>query len=335
MSIKDIAKKAGVSASTVSRVINSGDFSAASQKTREKIWNIAREQGYIPNQNARSLRRPQKSSKTVCRVDCIFTRVLGTKTDSFFDGLFHVVRAELLKNNYLLGSIFSLLDDPHFSAFSTASDAAIILGRISEAQILMLKKYYRNIINISLQNRDLSVDQVISPGSEAVVSAIHYLNSLGHTQISYLGETVDEDRYLAYLHTMEEIGVPDPCQLVVNAAFSAASGYDAATELLSRAKPFTAILCANDALALGVYKALNEHHLRVPKDISIVGINDSEEVHYLDPMLTAVNIPVEEMGKHAVKLLVDSIHGQHKLPVKMVLHNRLIARESCAKLSSY
>lgn len=329
LSIKEVARLAGVSPSTVSRVINSGNTSAASPETQERIWEAARQIGYIPNQNARKLRRPDSGAPMIAqRIDCIFARVVGTNVDYFFEQLMHEVRTQLLISGYQLGSICTLED---FTALSPQAHAAaaLVLGRVSDSQMELLKSHYRHLVSISLQDRDLPVDQVISRGYDAVVTAVNHLYSLGHRQICYLGEVDDEQRYEGYLNAMSSIGIPDPKNLVVDASFSPASGYDAAVELLRRQVPFTAILCANDMLALGVMKALNEHRLRVPKDVSIVGINDKEDVRYLSPMLTAVNIPIEEMGAHAAKLLLDRIAGNHQLPVKMILPNKLIVRESC------
>lgn len=331
MTIKDVARIAGVSASTVSRVINGGNTSTASPETQKRIWDAAREVGYVPNQNARRLRRPDAAVPTVVqRFDCIFARVVDTNVDYFFEQLMYEIRKQAIVQGFQLGTICTLQEILDETIPESYSRAAIVLGRVNADHIRILQRHYIHLVSVSLQDRDLSVDQVISRGYDAVVKSIDYLNSLGHKQICYLGEVADEQRYEAYLYAMKQIGVPDPAFLVVDTAFSPTGGYEAVNELLSRKKPFTAILCANDVLALGVLKALNEHKLRVPRDVSIIGINDKEDVRYLDPMLTAVNIPIEEMGKHATKLLIDRIVGGHKLPVKLILPNQLICRESCA-----
>lgn len=335
MTIKDVAQEAGVSVSTVSRVINSGDTSAASPETQKKIWEAARELGYVPNQSARQLRKPKSQApQNVQRIDCIFARVIGTNIDYFFEQIMYEIQSELLKHGSQMSGIYTLQNLGNSGMQHNCSNAAVVLGRLDEEQLLILKRHYSHIVTISLQDRDLSVDQVISRGYDAVVNSVKYLHSLGHKQICYLGETVHEQRYDAYLDIMETIGVSNPESLVVEAAFSPASGYNAVQQLLERGNPFTAILCANDVLALGVIKALNDHHLRVPRDVSIIGINDKEDVRYLDPMLTAVNIPIKEMGKHATKLLLDRIAGGHQLPVKLLLPNKLNVRESCGPVGT-
>ena len=157
-----------------------------------------------------------------------------------------------------------------------------------------------------------------------------HIKVLENGTICYLGETVDEQRYQAFLDSMHSIGVAHPEELAVDAPFSPAGGYDAVQRLLQAGKEFTAILCANDMLAVGALKALKEHRFRVPKDVSLIGINDMETSRYLDPMLTTVAIPMQEMGQHVAKLLIDRISGGHTAPVKLVIPSTLICRESCA-----
>lgn len=333
MSIKDIAKLAGVSPSTVSRVVNGGDTSAASQQTRERIWDAVRVLGYMPNQNARSLRQPQSQpSRQVRDIDCVYARVAGPMIDPFFTALMHAVEVESLARGYNLRYQYSIADLESGAFICTHSnmDAAIVLGRIDDATIQLLRGLYKHLICASLQESDLPVDQVISSGYQAASNCVNYLHSLGHRKICYLGEIENEQRYLGYVDAMREQGNEDTHQYVAEALFSPSGGYDAVNRLLERGQSFTAILCANDMLAVGAMKALREHKLYIPRDVSLIGINDMETVRYLDPMLTTVNIPLEEMGKHTAKLLIDRIEGGHKLPVRMMIPNALIRRDSCA-----
>lgn len=333
MSIKDIAKLAGVSPSTVSRVVNSGDTSAASLQTQEKIWDAVRALGYIPNQNARSLRQPQAElAQQVRDIDCVYARVAGPMIDPFFTTLMHAVEVEALAHGYNLRYQYSIsdLESGIFTCTHSNVDAAIVLGRIDGTTIQLLRDLYKHLVFTSLQESDFPVDQVISSGYQAASNCVNYLHSLGHTKICYLGEIKNEQRYLGYSDAMKRLGIDDNRKYVAEALFSPTGGYDAVNQLLERRQPFTAILCANDMLAVGAMKALREHRLHIPKDISLIGINDMETVRYLDPMLTTVNIPLEEMGKHTAKLLIDRIEGGHKLPVKLLIPNSLICRESCA-----
>lgn len=333
MSIKDVAKAAGVSPSTVSRVVNGGDTSAASPETQERIWNAVRELGYVLNQNARNLKRPNQVSESSKReIDCIYARISGTHLDPFFTDLMHEVELEALKDGFHLRYQYSIAEirAESIPRQEERADTAIILGRTDEETIQWLQGQYRHLICVGLQDRQFPVDQVLCHGYEAAKTCVNYLHSLGHQQICYLGETVNEQRYQAYLDSMRRIGIANPEKLAVDAPFSPSGGYEAVQQLLHGGKEFTAILCANDMLAVGALKALREHRLRVPKDVSLIGINDMETSRYLDPMLTTVAIPMREMGKHTARMLIDRISGGHKEPVKLILPSTLIRRESCA-----
>lgn len=332
-SIKDVAKAAGVSPSTVSRVVNGSDTSAASPETQERIWNAVRELGYVLNQNARSLKRPLHDSELPKKdIDCVYARISGPHLDPFFTELMHEVEIEALKDGFHLRYQYSIAEmrADNIPRQEDRAHAAIILGRTDEETIRWLQGMYRHLICVGLQDRDFPVDQVLCQGYHAAKTCVDYLHQLGHRAICYLGETVDEQRYQAFLDSMHAIGVEHPEELAVDAPFSPAGGYGAVHRLLQDGKEFTAILCANDMLAVGALKALKEHRFRVPKDVSLIGINDMETSRYLDPMLTTVAIPMHEMGLHVAKMLIDRIQGGHTAPVKLILPSTLICRESCA-----
>jgi DNA-binding LacI/PurR family transcriptional regulator len=333
MGIKDIAKRVGVSPSTVSRVVNSGDTSAASRETQERIWDAVRSEGYVPNQSARNLRRPQTSMPQRLReIDCVYARISGPMINPFFTTLMHTAEVEALNQGYNLRYQYAIsdLDGGAFIHPRSNLDAAIVLGRVNAESIELLQHYYKHLVFTSLQEYDFPVDQVLSSGYRAAADCVHYLYSLGHRSICYLGETEKEQRYLGYVDTMTALHIPHDEQPVAESAFTHQGGYEAVNQLLERRQRFTAILCADDMLAVGALKALRQRKLHVPRDVSLVGINDMETVRYLDPMLTTVNIPLEEMGKYSAKLLIDRIEGGHRLPAKLTLPNTLIYRESCA-----
>ena len=333
MSIRDVARRAGVSPSTVSRIVNSGNTSAASPETQEKIWQAVREVGYVPNQNARRLKRPEEEFRPTKRnLDCVYARVIGPYLDPFFTVLMRAAEVEAFSAGYNLRYHYSVEDIQSGKANCADSDAdsAVVLGRIEPEALRLLRKWYKNIVNIGLNtNEGGHIDQVVSSGYEAVQDCVRHLVGLGHTKICYMGETENEQRFKGYLDSMAALGMDDVSPYVVETPFNPTGGYDAVNELLGRDVEFTAILLANDMNAVGAMKGLREHKLKVPQDISLVGINDMETVRYLDPMLTTIHVPLEEMGHLGVKLLIDRIEGGHTLPVKMDIPYTLIQRESC------
>lgn len=333
MTIKDVAKAAGVSPSTVSRVLNGQGNMAAGEETQKRIWEAVRSLGYTPNTNARSLKKgyslQQKVSKEIA---CFHARMIDAHLDPFFSILMNAVEQCIFAQGYTLRYQFTSENLPNidWSIMDSSVDSLIVLGRPDADTIEFLQKRYRHIVYVGLQNLPFEIDQVISRGCRAAENSVHYLYKLGHRKICYMGETHSEQRYNGFLNAVEALELNLSREYIVDAKFTPTGGYDATQKILQQKLPFTAIFCANDMTALGALKALKEHGLKVPADVSLIGVNDMEAIRYITPMLTTNHIPIEEMGHATAKLLIDRMNGGHKLPIKMFLENHLICRESCA-----
>ena len=181
----------------------------------------------------------------------------------------------------------------------------------------------------SLNNLQAKYDQILCDGHQAAVSAVEYLISLGHTQIAYVGETQNENRYKGYCTALSAARLPLTRDLVRNVPLSFEGGYRGGDSVLKKGRPFTAMFCSNDITAIGAMRAIKEHGLRIPEDISLISIDDIDTAQYLTPMLTTVHIPVEEMGQMTAKTLIDRIEGGHVLPMKINLPCYIAKRESC------
>ena len=333
--LKDVANLAGVSASTVSRVVNGGSSGAASPETVRKIWEAVRETGYSVNETARSLRKKDRDlPKETLAIDCVFARDQDSFIDPFFTVLMRFIEEEAFKRGYNLRYQYPLGEmKSHAVADSRKKAAAMILGRIGRQQLEMLENNYRHLVYVGLQDKRLNVDSVICSGYDAAATGLEYLCSLGHRKICYVGETKDEQRYDAYCDAMEKYSGAGCDKLVIEVPFNSAHSFEAMEQALESGMEFTAVFCANDISSVGVYRALKKHRLSVPRDVSVIGLNDMEYVRYIDPMLTSVHIPLEEIGRHAAILLIDRIENGHRLPVKLTVPSSLIVRDSCAEVS--
>ena len=331
--LKDVAALAGVSPSTVSRVVNGGSTGAASEETVERIWNAVRETGYSVNETARSLRKKDAGkAKETLAIDCVFARDQESFIDPFFMVLMRIIEAEAFRRGYNLRYQYPVGDmERHSGQGTKKKDAAIILGRIGAEHLEILKSAYRHLVYVGLQDIHIDVDSVICSGYDGAAKALDYLCSLGHRRICYLGETKDEQRYRAYVEMMEKYATAGCEQLVIEVPFNSAKSFDAVDQALEDGMKFTAVFCANDISSVGVYRALKKHHLSVPRDVSVIGLNDMEYVRYIDPMLTSIRVPLEELGRHTANLLIDRIENGHRLPVRLIVPSELVIRESCAK----
>lgn len=336
MTLKEIASMAGVSISTVSRVINYSNTKVASQEVQDKIWQIVRDTNYVPNSTARNLKLGNTSeyvsvsSKTI---GCIFARSESTLNDPFFSQIARAIEKEAFRQGYIMKYSFSAYDINDANTFHLISNNQVngiaVLGRFDKNLLNFIKKQYKHVVYTGLNTIDTDYDQVICDGYKASIKVIKYLHNLGHKKIGYVGEKNNELRYRGYLDGMAALGLPVISENIIVTPLSSEGGYESVKEFLKKKTDLTAFFCGNDLTAIGVMKAIKEHGLHVPNDISIMSIDDIDTAQYVSPMLTTVRVPTEELGKMTAKILIDRIENGKNLPMKVELPFHIITRESC------
>lgn len=337
MTLKDIAKEAGVSISTVSRVINQKGTSAASKEVQDRIWEIVRKTGYSPNTAARDLKNGNSTSakKPTRSIACIFARTDDPMKDIFFSTLARGLEEEAFHHNYIVKHLITFVDIDNPAEFRRVTgdrvDGAAVLGRCNRQMLSFLKKHFNHVVYSGLNTINAKYDQIICDGYQAAGSVMEKLIELGHTHIAYIGDTKEENRYEGYCAALSARKLPLRRELVVHTPMTTEGGYQGALRLLEKSRDFTAIFCSNDTVAIGTLHALQEKGLRIPKDVSLISIDDIDVVQYITPLLTTIHIPIEEMGKTAAKILIDRIEGGHRLPMKILLPFSLVWRETCAE----
>ena len=335
MTLKEIAQEAGVSISTVSRVVNKNSPGAASKEVQDKIWEIVRRTGYTPNSTARTLKLgEQEASQPSRSIACMFARTEDIVTAQFFTSLSRSIEQEAFKRNYVLKYSFSAFDVSHSSTFRLIMDnhvdGVVILGRCDKPLLKMLKQYFNNVVYTGLNSLNAKYDQIICDGHDAAKEAVEYLIQLGHRKIAYIGETQSENRYSGYCDALSAHRIPLQKTHICNVHLSSESGYQGTKKLLEQGCDATAYFCANDITAIGVMRALQESGHSIPGDVSVISIDDIDMAQYMTPMLTTMHIPVEEMGQMTAKILIDRIEGGHRLPVRVNLPFYTAIRDSCA-----
>lgn len=359
VSIKDIAKMAGVSASTVSRVLNDPSHRCSSDEVRRRIWRIASEQNYLPNQAARNLKlgRSDADAEAVRFVDVLMTRTDKRQDDPFFDELLRMVESEIHANRCILTNVFY---EPTFSndrlcrasspdrlvdglgregsrasssghGDSHGADGLVVIGRCNQQVLARLVARYGNVVSINRNPTNHAVDEVTCDGGHIASIAVGHLIGLGHARIGYVGNCQGEARYRGYQETMLCHHLDCDPDNVIECGQTEADGYEAMGSLIERDDPPTAIYCANDILAIGMLKRLAKRRGRryVP---SIISSDDIEEAQFARPMLTTVRLPKRDMARFALRLLVDRINGGHTEVTCVELTGRLVERASCHRL---
>lgn len=333
MTLKEIAKEAGVSISTVSRIINGNSPNAASKEMQDKIWRIARAGGYVPNTSAQALRQKPETSSRHQSIACIYARAQDAQNDAFFSTLTRSIEQEALKEGYIVKYSFSAYDihtpATYNQIMNNEVDGAAILGRCDKETLKFMKNHFRKIIYTGLNPLDADYDQVICDGNAVASDAVKHLISLGHKKIGYIGETKNEIRYIAYRNTLKDHRIAFDKNLIANVPISSEGGYQGAQRILKRASDITAFFCMNDITAIGAIRAIKESGHRIPSDIAVISMDDIDIAQYVSPMLTTMHIPIEEMGKMTAKTLIDRINNGHTLPLKVSLPYYMAKRESC------
>lgn len=332
MSLKRIAEMVGVSPSTVSRVLNNTVSTCASNELKEKIWEAARSINYIPDSNARNLKKGTQNTAKKYKISVIMARFNSLDTDPFFRELFRSIEEALLFHSCTIHSILNS-EQKDFSSLEDV-DGIIILGRCSNNFLNTLKKYTRNIVGIDRNPTDYNMDEIICNGKAAANKAMEYLLSLGHEKIGYIGDCSSESRYIGYCETLISHNIPLNYNYIHSTDQTYDNGYKAMLELYSQ--DLTAVFCANDISALGALKALSEvspQGSKNTKKISVISIDNISLSQTSSPLLTTVNIPKEDMGQMAVTILLSRIKHKHNEYLHVEFPCRVIERESCYKFS--
>jgi DNA-binding LacI/PurR family transcriptional regulator len=334
--LKDIAQQAGVSVSTVSRIINSPNDNFARKETRDRVWAIIADTGYTPNQSARNLRLHTKPSGMQGQqtLTGILGRTRNLDDNPFFASVIRAVEQQALSLGYTLTVCYSVFDigNPQLiqKIETVKTDGAIIVGRLHAKTYRFFEQHYKHKVYIGRNAIDANWDQRICDGYQATRTAMDHLLDLGHTRIAYLGETVRENRYLAFRNSLEERGVPLDERLIVISSQDGRGGYTGAERLLQCDELPTAVFCASDSAAIAAIRRFSEAGIQIPSELSVIGMDDIELAQYVSPRLTTVHMPTVEMGTVAVRTLVDRVDGLHSIHRKILLPHRLVVRESTA-----
>ncbi|HDQ45285.1 MAG TPA: LacI family transcriptional regulator [bacterium] len=330
MTIKEIARHAGVSQSTVSKALN--DRPDVSPKTKEKIRQLIKQYNFTPHAFGKALKK-----KTSENVGVLFCRDLHSLSGNpFYSRVLEGIEAELALNNYsLLLQIITenTRDELPKMVREHQADGLILVGTF-------LDTYFTRILGIQIpviliDPKELAEDrcQILIDNEYGANQATRHLLDRGHRRIGFisgdLSRTSFRQRYNGYLKALKNSDLsPDP-DLVRTGGLE--NGYEHVRVLLEN-KDMTAIFSANDINALYGYQAIIERGLRIPDDVSIVGFDDIEMAKMASPPLTTVRVYKEELGSIAVRALLQILRGEVKKPVTTVVPTRLIERGSVKEI---
>lgn len=328
--IRDIARHAGVSVATVSRVLNGRPDVAA--ETREAVLRHIRAHNFTTNRSARALSvgRTGLVGFTVPNAYAeYFTLILSGATEALYEQDMRVVLCPTLHEHEREVTLLDRL------MHGTTDGAILLLPTETSDELKALQGHgFPFVVADPRDPLDEGIPSVSAAHWAGAKAATDHLLSLGHRRIALItgerGWAATEDRLNGYQTALAGAGVMPTPELVADGDFLMESGYRAARDLLEVADPPTAIFASNDNMAVGVLQAARDRGLQVPADLSVVGFDDSVQASIVTPSLTTVRQPLEELGRTAVSLLTRLLDRQRVEALRVELATKLVVRDSTA-----
>lgn len=330
--INDVCKLAGVSKATVSRVLN--ETGQVKAQTREAVLAAMQQLGYQPNSLAQALATNTTNSIGL---------VLPHFESSYFGSiLFEAEQGAQKAGKKLLVVNSKNSEQGEKEAVATLAtqrcDAILLYSRhLSEVQLIELQQQYPSPLVIL--NRRLSHPQLHSFGldqTQIAQLAMQHLLNLGHRHIACITSPLVSEtgkiRYHVYQQALYEQGIELNSSLVIEGDNTLLGGYQAMQQLLQQGISMTAVFACNDDMALGTMRAMHEHGIHVPKQVSIIGIDNEPAAAFAIPSLSSVSLPIGELTQQAISLAVEIANKKPQDAQHRLYQGSLIARESTIAL---
>lgn len=328
ITIRDVARQAGVSVTTASRVLNARKD--VNPETRARVLATANALRYVPSAVARGLVLGKSNTlgalvnDSASPVYAEIVKGIEAATNAAGFGLLLCNSAESQEQALLRLSMLSANHIEGVLLVPVQTDRRDVeeLERLGIPFVLLLRHF-----------SDLDADYVISDNAEGGRLATSHLLSLGHRRIGHVAGpahiSTARDRWAGYRQALAAHAVPYDESLVSHGAFTIAGGYQAALQLLECPQRPSAIFAASDMQAVGVLKASRQLGLRVPDDLALVGGDNIELAEFLEVPLTTFDVPKYEMGERAAAILIARLEGRCNTRQQIVFKPRLVVRQSC------
>jgi LacI family transcriptional regulator len=333
--IKDVAKKVGVSIATVSHVVNR--TKNISPETTKKVLKAIKDLNYYPSRSAKGL-----ASRKTGNIGFIITNNHFLNTEPFYTRVFLGVEFEARKNDYyvLLTTVDSEYKEnsklPRFIREKSV-DGIIVAGRVSDKLLNELCTYHLPIVVLDYVPLATECPLVLIDNLKGGTLATQHLIDIGHENIAFISGEISHpsvfERLSGYKTALKnsEMKINDDFIVINDDELSRQNGYNSVAKLFDKRKDISAIFAGNDAIAFGIMQYLNEKKYKIPEDISLIGFDDIEADLFLEPTLSTIKVPKINLGIEALQLLVNTINNKNYTNKKIIVPVELIIRNSTRK----
>lgn len=334
--LREIAEKVGVSLATVSRVLNNDSGIVVSDETKMEIYQVAEELKYKTVKQ----RKGKVKTSAVIGIAEMYNVVMQLE-DPYYLLLRNIVEKNCFENEMKVVRLFKENDD--FQILEDVKlDGIIAIGKFSQKEIENLEERTKNIVFLDSSPKDEMYDAVKINFKLGVNQGLNHFVELGHRKIGFIGEEntlgdlkipMLDDRLKFFKEYMLKAGLFNE-QYIINSPMTSKGGYDEIISYIDSGQEMpTAFFTANDAIATGVVRGLQERGYKIPEDISIIAFNDTIMSQYVNPPLTSIRVHIEHLGEVAVELMNERINSSRNYAKKVILPCEFIIRESVNKIN--
>ncbi|MED3623473.1 LacI family DNA-binding transcriptional regulator [Neobacillus thermocopriae] len=331
--IKDVAREANVSISTVSRVLNGSGYT--SEETRQKVYQAVEKLNFKRNMIAAAMIKKQTST---------FGLIIPDIKNIFYADLTRAVEDTANQHGFnivLCNTDNNLTKEAEYIDFLIAKGVDGIIfstPEVKDKNIKQVVEEYPDLPVVILGSKipGVKINEILVDNFEGGYMATNHLLELGHKKIAFISGSADSyasiERYKGFQSALADKKIKIIEDFVIFDKFYIDSGYKNGLKLLSRQDRPTAIFAASDAIAVGIYKAARELNLKIPEDLSIIGFDDSQFADIVFPPLTTIHTPIIEMGNRAMEIAIKTIKEKSHVKETIVFYPTLVERESTRKL---
>ncbi|MDU8923949.1 HTH-type transcriptional repressor PurR [Pasteurellaceae bacterium LIM206] len=331
--IKDVAKMAGVSTTTVSHVINKTRHVA--EETTKTVLDAIKALNYSPSEVARSLK--VNTTKSI-------GMIVTTSEAPYFAEIVHAVEEQCYRQGYSL-FLCNTHNDPekiknHLEMLAKKRVDGILVmcsEYVSDSRDLLKNFSYLPMVVMDWGPLNPDTDLILDNSFDGGYLAGKHLIENGHTKIAYLSaqltKTTAKKRYEGFLKALEEAGLTMNPNWLLEGSFTPEDGFECMNQILAQKEQPTAVFCCNDLTALGAISAITDKGLRVPDDYSIVGYDNVHASRFYAPPLTTIHQSKARLGERALKLLFERIQNKEAKRETIEIHPELVVRKSVRKIN--
>ena len=327
--IKDVADLAGVSSASVSRILNKDATLKVPNQTKQRVFQAAKELGY-----EKKKRKPEKTVMTIGIIQWLSPS--HEMEDPYYLSIREGVEEFCFQHKVGIKRVFQT--DVDYLASLEGIEGLICIGKYSHTDIEMFKKICSNLIFLDMYMDPIHECSIVLDFKNAIKNIVTYLYNQGHHKIGYLGgkeytneELYPDQRKKYFMRFCDEMNITYQ-DYIMEDAFSIESGFTMMNKMIESKKLPSAIFAASDPIAIGALRSLNQHEIKVPQEVSIIGFDNIDTANYTFPPLTTIFTPTFDMGFMGARMIFDAfLRNENIQPIRVQMPCFLIERESCQK----